>query len=277
MIMVESCIKELPHSCEGLPDLVISEKKKAAQNFLSLLKLREKYKFKSHRDYEKVEELVVKQDGSTEPIIDYSKDIPLIQRLEGAKVAINDEGVYEVKIGEKLVGEKILTALEFLHDLTEMVDHIYKSINKSLAHLRLEILDEKFKIHKLHYSEKEHYETQAIVHRDFYNCRKVDTHIHFAACMRAKQLLRFIVDKLENEGEKKVIYDKKEERWRTLKEVCDVIDVNSKDINLDSLNVQVKNHYLSILNIKLRIRLIHQFLNVLIVSITNIILWVQRI
>ena len=46
-------------------------------------------------------------------------------------------------------------------------------------------------------AEKEMFETQAIVHRDFYNCRKVDTHIHFAAAMRAKQLLRFIVDKIE--------------------------------------------------------------------------------
>jgi len=35
-------------------------------------------------------------------------------------------------------------------------------------------------------------EQQTIHHRDFYNIRKVDTHIHHSACMRAKHLLRFM-------------------------------------------------------------------------------------
>ena len=35
-------------------------------------------------------------------------------------------------------------------------------------------------------------EQQSIKHRDFYNIRKVDTHIHHSACMRAKHLLRFM-------------------------------------------------------------------------------------
>lgn len=38
---------------------------------------------------------------------------------------------------------------------------------------------------------------QQSIHRDFYNIRKVDTHIHHAACMRAKHLLRFIAEKLK--------------------------------------------------------------------------------
>ena len=240
VIMVESCTKKLPECCEGLPDMVISEKQKAAQNLLDLMNLREKYKFKSHRDYENAESLITKTHGSTEPIIDYRKDIPPIPKLDSANLYVNEEGVYEVKINDKLIGDKIKSFIEFLNDLSEMVAQIHKSINKSLAHNRLQILDEKFKIHRLNYSEKEHYETQEIVHRDFYNCRKVDTHIHFAACMRAKQLLRFIVDKIEKDGERPVIYDKNEKRMITLNEICEIIKVNSKDINLDSLNVQVK-------------------------------------
>ena len=238
-IMLESCTKKLPECCEGLPDMVISEKQKAAKNLLNLINLREKYKFKSHRDYENAESLITKMHGSTEPIIDYLKDIPPIPKLDNANLYVNEEGVYEVKIGDKLIGDKIKSFIEFLNDLSEMVTQIHKSINKSLAHNRLQILDEKFKIHRLNYSEKEHYETQEIVHRDFYNCRKVDTHIHFAACMRAKQLLRFIVDKIEKDGDRPVIYDKNEKRMITLSEICEIINVNSKDINLDSLNVQV--------------------------------------
>ena len=40
-------------------------------------------------------------------------------------------------------------------------------------------------------------EQQSITHRDFYNIRKVNTHIHHAACMRAKHLLRFMADKFK--------------------------------------------------------------------------------
>lgn len=36
-------------------------------------------------------------------------------------------------------------------------------------------------------------------HRDFYNVRKVDTHVHHSACMNQKHLLRFIKSKLRKE------------------------------------------------------------------------------
>ena len=35
-------------------------------------------------------------------------------------------------------------------------------------------------------------EQKELPHRDFYNCRKVDNHIHAAAMMNQKHLLRFI-------------------------------------------------------------------------------------
>lgn len=71
--------------------------------------------------------------------------------------------------------------------------------------------------------------------------------------MRAKQLLRFIIDKIEviffyylshqfffkSNGEESVILDK-DKKPLTLNEITKKIGVSSKDINLDSLNVQVK-------------------------------------
>lgn len=236
--------KKLPQECEGLPEILIDEKKKAAKNILSLLEIREKYRFKKHQNYNKCSELIIHLPGSTEPIINYAKEITPIEKLEGATLIQNSEGVYEVLINEKNIGEKIPTSVEFFEDLSILVDHIYKSMNKSLAHKRIHILDEKFKMHSLYYSEKEHFETQQTSHRDFYNCRKVDTHIHFAACMRAKQLLRFMVDKIEKDGDRKVILSKSENKWISLKEICNRIGVNSKDINLDSLNVQVNYLYI---------------------------------
>lgn len=45
--------------------------------------------------------------------------------------------------------------------------------------------------------EAEMLEQQSIHHRDFYNIRKIDTHIHHSACMRAKHLLRFMREKFK--------------------------------------------------------------------------------
>lgn len=41
-------------------------------------------------------------------------------------------------------------------------------------------------------------------HRDFYNVRKVDTHVHHSACMNQKHLLRFIKSKLRKEPDEVV-------------------------------------------------------------------------
>jgi len=48
--------------------------------------------------------------------------------------------------------------------------------------------------------------TQINPHRDFYNVRKVDTHIHHSASMHQKHLLRFIKKKLKTEGDRIVIF-----------------------------------------------------------------------
>lgn len=41
---------------------------------------------------------------------------------------------------------------------------------------------------------------QRVPHRDFYNVRKVDTHVHHSSCMNQKHLLRFIKSKLRKNG-----------------------------------------------------------------------------
>lgn len=44
---------------------------------------------------------------------------------------------------------------------------------------------------------QEQAELKAVPHRDFYNVRKVDTHVHHSACMNQKHLLKFIRKKLK--------------------------------------------------------------------------------
>ena len=50
-----------------------------------------------------------------------------------------------------------------------------------------------------------------VPHRDFYNVRKVDTHIHAASSMNHKHLLRFIKKSLKTEGDRIVCKDRDKE------------------------------------------------------------------
>ena len=48
----------------------------------------------------------------------------------------------------------------------------------------------------MEHEQEEAAEQRAVPHRDFYNVRKVDTHVHLAAAMNQKHLLRFIKRKV---------------------------------------------------------------------------------
>ena len=58
---------------------------------------------------------------------------------------------------------------------------------------RLQFLSHKFHLHSLLNENLEIREQKELPHRDFYNCRKIDNHIHAAACMNQKHLLRFVL------------------------------------------------------------------------------------
>ncbi len=61
----------------------------------------------------------------------------------------------------------------------------------------------KFQLHVLLNELRELAAQKAVAHRDFYNVRKVDTHIHAASCMNQKHLLRFIKKALKTEADTK--------------------------------------------------------------------------
>jgi len=56
-----------------------------------------------------------------------------------------------------------------------------------------------FLLHLLLNADREFVSQKSAPHRDFYNIRQVDTHIHHSACMNRKHLLRFIKSKLRKE------------------------------------------------------------------------------
>ena len=58
---------------------------------------------------------------------------------------------------------------------------------------------QKFSLHLMLNADREFLAQKSAPHRDFYNVRKVDTHVHHTSCMNQKHLLRFIKSKLRKE------------------------------------------------------------------------------
>lgn len=64
---------------------------------------------------------------------------------------------------------------------------------------------QKFRLYLLKNADREFVAQKSSPHRDFYNIRKVDTHVHHSACMNQKHLLRFIKSKLRKEPDEVLI------------------------------------------------------------------------
>nr|CAD7395498.1 unnamed protein product [Timema cristinae] len=107
---------------------------------------------------------------------------------------------------------------------------------KSFCYRRLTYLSSKYQLHVLLNELRELASQKAVPHRDFYNIRKVDTHIHAASCMNQKHLLRFIKKTLKNHADEVVTCSKGGETM-TLREVFESMHLTSYDLTVDMLDV----------------------------------------
>uniref|UniRef100_A0A672L1H6 AMP deaminase n=1 Tax=Sinocyclocheilus grahami TaxID=75366 RepID=A0A672L1H6_SINGR len=80
----------------------------------------------------------------------------------------------------------------FIDDMNFLIALIAQGLTKTYTHRHLKFLMSKFNVHEMLNEMEEMKELKKNAHRDFYNSRKVDTHIHAAACMNQKHLLCFI-------------------------------------------------------------------------------------
>lgn len=106
---------------------------------------------------------------------------------------------------------------------------------RSFTHHRLQLLEQKFNLHVMLNADKEFLAQKSAPHRDFYNVRKVDTHVHHSACMHQKHLLRFIKSKLKKEPDELVIF--RDGKFLTLKEVFESLNLTPYDLSVDTLDV----------------------------------------
>jgi len=157
----------------------------------------------------------------------------------GYKIQL-EKGVYSVykneedKAANKPINYEFVDLETFVTDMQLLCAMISDGPLKSFCFQRLSFLQSKYKLHNLLNEIRELAEQKAVSHRDFYNVRKVDTHIHAAACMNQKHLLRFIKKSLKTDGDVGVV--KVGKKVMTLKEVFESMNLTPYDLTIDMLD-----------------------------------------
>ncbi|KAF2874898.1 hypothetical protein BDV95DRAFT_603683 [Massariosphaeria phaeospora] len=153
---------------------------------------------------------------------------------------LDNSGVYQVyettkssELDTPIV--TIPTLREYYMDLDAILDISSDGPSKSFAFRRLQYLEGKFNLYFLLNEYQEIADSKKVPHRDFYNVRKVDTHVHHSACMNQKHLLRFIKSKMKKSPDEVVLY--RDGKHLTLKEVFESINLSAYDLSIDTLDM----------------------------------------
>ncbi|KAI1304733.1 hypothetical protein F5Y03DRAFT_384638 [Xylaria venustula] len=153
---------------------------------------------------------------------------------------LDENGVYQVFENEAadvantpVVG--VPTIKDFYMDLEKILLVSSDGPSKSFAFRRLQYLEGKFKLYALLNEYQETADTKKVPHRDFYNVRKVDTHVHHSACMNQKHLLRFIKSKMKKCPDEYVL--SRDGKNLTLREVFESINLTAYDLSIDTLDM----------------------------------------
>ncbi|CAK1547507.1 unnamed protein product [Leptosia nina] len=128
-----------------------------------------------------------------------------------------------------------VTFVKYVEDLSRLSDMIADGPLKSFCYRRLSYLSSKFKMHVLLNELHELALQKAVPHRDFYNIKKVDTHIHAASSMNQKHLLRFIKRTLRSCADEVVAVHRGIPK--TLRSVFEEMNLDAYDLNVDLLDV----------------------------------------
>ena len=152
---------------------------------------------------------------------------------------LDDNGVYQVfdSVEDQSPAIKVPTIREFYMDLESILNVSSDGPSKSFAFRRLQYLEGKFNLYVLLNEYQETADSKKVPHRDFYNVRKVDTHVHHSACMNQKHLLRFIKSKMKKYPNEVVLF--RDGKHLTLAEVFASINLTAYDLSIDTLDMHV--------------------------------------
>ncbi|KAF8426256.1 hypothetical protein EV426DRAFT_593246 [Tirmania nivea] len=129
----------------------------------------------------------------------------------------------------------IPTLKDYYQDLDQILDISSDGPSKSFAFRRLQYLEGKWNLYILLNEYQEMADSKRVPHRDFYNVRKVDTHVHHSACMNQKHLLRFIKSKMKKYPDEVVLF--RDGKNLTLAEVFASLNLTAYELSIDTLDM----------------------------------------
>ncbi|CUA68768.1 AMP deaminase [Rhizoctonia solani] len=191
------------------------------------------WKFKPHNA--SAPEISHTQDGDVP--FDYSTcEIPSRMPWEWE---IDEKGIFQVYEDINVPNRRPLfdipTIKDFFVDLDTILNIVTDGPTKSFAFRRLKYLSSKWQMYTLLNEYQELADMKRVPHRDFYNLRKVDTHVHHSSMMNQKHLLRFIKHKMKHHPDDKVIVRNGKEL--TLREVFESLNLTAYDLSIDTLDM----------------------------------------
>lgn len=154
---------------------------------------------------------------------------------------IDDKGVFQVYDDLSVSGHEKVPAFDipnirqYFIDLDFVLSSIANGPTKSFAFRRLKYLASKFDMYTLLNENQEIADMKSVPHRDFYNLRKVDTHVHHSGCMNQKHLLRFIKSKMKRTPHDVVIF--RDGAALTLEQVFQSLRLTAYDLSIDTLDM----------------------------------------
>ncbi|KAF9583352.1 AMP deaminase [Lunasporangiospora selenospora] len=153
---------------------------------------------------------------------------------------LDDTGVYQVYANKDDFAKKqpivqVPSPKEYFVDLDFVLSVISDGPTKSFAFRRLKYLESKWNMYILLNEYEELAEAKRVPHRDFYNVRKVDTHVHHSSCMNQKHLLRFIKSKMRKTPKDVVIF--RDGKDLTLEEVFQSLNLTAYDLSIDTMDM----------------------------------------
>ncbi|KAF8264766.1 hypothetical protein EI94DRAFT_1591743 [Lactarius quietus] len=197
-------------------------------------------------------EAVLSETVPPRDVFDFSQiEIPEAHEWE---FDIDDKGVYQVY--HDAAGRAVLSRIvfyepsiskrqttifdipnirEYFMDLDFILGFISDGPTKSFAFRRLQYLRGKFTMYTLLNEIQEMTEMKRVPHRDFYNVRKVDTHVHHSSSMNQKHLLRFIKAKMKRNSQDVVTF--RDGAELTLEQVFESLKLTAYDLSIDTLDM----------------------------------------
>jgi AMP deaminase len=147
-------------------------------------------------------------------------------------------------------GSAIVVAVslaEFVKDMRTLMRTLESGPVNSLCNDRMKMLEAKFELYHLQMKEVEDQRLKSVPHRDFFNVRKVDTHVHHSSCMTQRALLDFIKQKLLEDDkkaphEREVVYVEPKPKdghpsHMTLTQVFQSLSLSAYDLSRDTLDM----------------------------------------